>query len=73
MISHLRYRAWLRLPYVGRILLDRPVARKLARVRDIQNSCARPRMRIGIQLAQSVVRFEIGPEVRQVHVVVSAR
>jgi hypothetical protein len=31
-----------------------------------------PRTRIGIQLAQPLVRFEIGPEVRQVHVVVAA-
>lgn len=71
--SPLRYRTWFRLPYVARILLDRPVARELARIRNIQNGCASPRTRIGIQLAQLLVRFEIGPEVRQVHVVVSAR
>jgi hypothetical protein len=34
-ISRLRYRTWFRLPYVARVLLDRPVARKLARARNI--------------------------------------
>src|ERR1700756_2552249 len=73
MISHLRYRTKFRLPYVGRVLLDGSVARELARARNIQNGCASPRTRIGIRLAQPLVRFEIGPQVRQVHVVVSAR
>ena len=43
------------------------LVKTLARVRNVQNGFASPRMRIGIQLAQPLVRFEIGPEFRQVH------
>ena len=39
----------------------------------VQNGLARPRVRVRIQLAQPLVRFEVGLQVRQVHVVVPMR
>src|ERR1700758_4255701 len=69
----LRYRTRLYLPYVGRIFLDRPITRELARSCNIQNCFARPIARLRVQFHQTPVCVEVGPQIGQMHVEVSMR
>src|SRR5262245_24170007 len=66
----LRHRARLRIPDVGCVLGDGATAGELPGTGDIQDCLVRPPLRVGVQFDQPLVRLEIGPEVRKVHVVI---
>src|SRR6266478_1386721 len=66
-------RARFRVPDLGRVLGDCPVAGELAGAGDIQNCFARPSIAVCVEFAKTLIRIKIGLEVRQMHVVVAMR
>ena len=73
IMSWLRHRAWFHFPDVVRILSDRPVTRKPARIRNIQNRFTRPIVGLCVQFHQPTVCIKVSPQVSQVHVEVALR
>src|SRR4030042_4186509 len=63
----------LHIPDLRCILRNRAVAGELSRAGNVQDGLVSPSVPVGIQFTQLLVRFEIGLEVRQVHVVVAER
>src|SRR6266446_5004522 len=67
------HRARFGVPNLRGVLGDRAVARKFPGAGDIQNGLARPFAGVRIELAQPLIRVEIGSEIRQMHVVIAMR
>ena len=61
------------LPNFLGVFGDSSVAGKFPGRRHVQNRFLRPCVLIGIQLDQFLVRFEIGFQIRQVHIVIAVR
>jgi hypothetical protein len=72
-VSALKQRTRLRVPDLSRVLSNGAVARKFPGAGDIQNRPVRPSIRVRIELAEPLIRIGIGPEIRQMHVVVAVR
>src|SRR6266550_1303999 len=69
----LRHGARLCVPDAGRILGNGSVTGEFSRAGNIQDRLPRPSRRVGVELAKPLVSLEVGFEIGQMHVVVSAR
>src|SRR4030095_11517661 len=65
------YRTRLRIPDLRRILGDGAVTGELPGAGQVQDDLARPALGIGVEREKSAIRFEIGGEIRQMHVVIA--
>src|SRR5215813_3653799 len=65
-----RNRARLDLPNLFGVLGNGTIARELPRAGHVQDCLARPRVRVGVELAEAAIRLEIRSQIGEVQIVV---
>src|SRR5580698_3710813 len=64
--------AWFQLPNVRSVLGNRPVAREFSSAGYVQDGFFSPRVPIGIQRSDLLMRLQVECQVRQVHIEIPA-